>query len=120
MKLAITSQGNDLDSAVDLRFGRAKAFIVVDSDSGEFAVHDNLQNLNLPQGAGIQAGQTVVNLGVEAILTGQVGPKAFMVLRAGGVAIYAGVTGTVRQAIEDFKAGKLSRVDQATVEGHWM
>ena len=119
MKIAITAQGTDFSSPVDPRFGRAKYFLVVDTETEAVAVYDNEQNLNLPQGAGIQAGQTVVNLGVEAVLTGQVGPKAFNILRAGKVAIYAGVSGTVREALADFKAGKFKPVDQATVEGHW-
>jgi len=33
MKIAITSQGQDLNSPVDPRFGRAKTLIVVDIDT---------------------------------------------------------------------------------------
>ena len=65
MKIAVTSQGPDLNSQVDPRFGRTKNFIVVDTDTEEFSVHDNSQNLNAAQGAGIQAGRTVAELGVE-------------------------------------------------------
>jgi predicted Fe-Mo cluster-binding NifX family protein len=119
MKVVVTSQGKDLTSSVDPRFGRAKYFLVVDTEQDTLAVHDNAQNLNLPQGAGIQAGQTVVNLGVEAVITGNVGPKAFTVLQAGKVKIYTGVSGTVKEALAEFKAGKLKEVDNATVEGHW-
>ena len=43
MKVAITSQGPDMTSMVDLRFGRAKYFIVVDTETGEFSAHDNTQ-----------------------------------------------------------------------------
>ena len=53
MKVAITSQGPDMASEVDPRFGRAKFFIVVETDTGEFTAHDNVQNLNAVQGAGI-------------------------------------------------------------------
>jgi len=105
---------------VDPRFGRAKCFILVDTETGEFSVHDNAQNLNAAQGAGIQAAQNVAALDVEAIITGNVGPKAFATLNAGGVKIYVGATGTVSQAVEQFKAGQLKCVDQANVDGHWM
>jgi predicted Fe-Mo cluster-binding NifX family protein len=119
MKVAVTAQGPDWTSQVDPRFGRAKYFLVVDVDSGELTAHDNAQNLNAVQGAGIQAGRTVANLGVEAVLTGNVGPKAFAALQAAGIAIYSGAAGTVQQAVEQFKAGRLQATDRANVEGHW-
>jgi predicted Fe-Mo cluster-binding NifX family protein len=119
MKLAVTAQGPDLDSLVDPRFGRAKYFLLVDSETGTFTAHDNVQNLNAPQGAGIQAAQTVVHLGAEAVLTGNVGPKAFATLQAGKVAIYPGATGTIRQAVEQLRTGHLQPTDKANVEGHW-
>ena len=119
MIVAVTSQGKELTSPMDSRFGRAKYFLVVDTEKETFAVHDNAQNLQLAQGAGIQAGQNVVNLGVEAVITGDVGPKAFTVLQAGKIKIYTGVSGTVKEAVAAFKAGKLTMVDNATVEGHW-
>ena len=107
MKIAVTSQGPDLSSQVDPRFGRAKGFIVVDTDTGEFSVHDNSQNLSAAQGAGIQAGRTVVDLGVTAVITGNVGPKAFATLEAGNVKIYAKVSGTVKEAIENLSLPNL-------------
>jgi len=120
MKVAITSQGPDINSAIDLRFGRAKYFIVVDTETGHSAAHDNTQNLNAVQGAGIQAGRNVIDLGVEAVITGNVGPKAFATLQAGGVKMYVGAGGTVGGALEKFKAGELECVGKANVEGHWM
>ena len=119
MKVVVTSQGPGLDSPVDPRFGRAKNFILVDLETGEFSVHDNTQNLNAAQGAGIQAGRTVVDLGVAAVITGNVGPKAFTTLQAGNVEVYPGASGTVREAVEKFKAGQLKGAEKANVEGHW-
>lgn len=119
MKIAITAQGNDLASQVDPHFGRAKCFIVVDTETEEFSVHDNTQNLNAVQGAGIQAGRTVIDLGVEAVVTGTVGPKAFTTLQAGNIPIYPGATGTVQETLEKFNAGQLQPAKKANVEGHW-
>jgi len=119
MRVAVTAQGTNLDSLVDPRFGRARYFLLLDTDSGQFTAHDNVQNLNAPQGAGIQAAQMVVQLGAEAVLTGNVGPKAFATLQAGQVAIYAGAAGTVRQALEELHAGRLQPAAKANVQGHW-
>ncbi len=119
MKIAITSSGNALDSQVDPRFGRAAKFIVYDMETGEYEAKDNNQNLNAPQGAGIQAAQAVCGFGVTSVLTGHCGPKAFQTLSAGNVKIYTDVQGTVKDAIEAFKTGRLSVANSADVEGHW-
>jgi predicted Fe-Mo cluster-binding NifX family protein len=52
-------------------------------------------------------------------LTGNVGPKAFATLQAGQVAIYPGASGTVRQAVEQWRSGHLQPAAKANVEGHW-
>jgi len=119
MKVVVTTQGQTLESPVDPRFGRAKYFLLVDTDTGGCSAHDNAQNLNAPQGAGIQAAQTVAQLNAEAVLTGHCGPKAFTTLQAANIAIYTGVSGTAKDAIELLKNGKLTRTAQADVQGHW-
>lgn len=69
-------------------------------------------------GAGIQAAQLVVDRGTKAVLTGHVGPNAYNALNSGGVAIYVGITGTVREAVNQFQAGKLSTVTSPTAPAH--
>ena len=120
MKVAVTAQGTELNAAMDPRFGRARYFIVVDTETQESSAVDNQMNLNAAQGAGIQAGRNVVELGVKAVITGHVGPKAFATLQAGGVEIYNGASGTVADAIEQYKTGKLQLAQAADVEGHWV
>jgi len=119
MKVAVTAMGSELTSEVDPRFGRAKCFLVVDTETGECIPHDNAQNLNAAQGAGIQAGRTVSELGVDAVITGNVGPKAYATLQAGGIKAYVGAAGTVEAALEQFKSGQLKCAAGANVEGHW-
>ncbi|MBN1512087.1 MAG: NifB/NifX family molybdenum-iron cluster-binding protein [Phycisphaerae bacterium] len=119
MKLLITSSGTALESPVDPRFGRAKQFLVVDSETLACEAHDNAQNLNAAQGAGIQAAQNAVNLGAEAVISGHCGPKAFSVLKAGGIRVYTTQAATVKEAVELFREGKLAEASDADVEGHW-
>ncbi|MBN2378125.1 MAG: NifB/NifX family molybdenum-iron cluster-binding protein [Sedimentisphaerales bacterium] len=121
MKVAVTSQGQTLDSMVDPRFGRAKYFILVDTETGEFESVDNNQNFNAAQGAGIQSGQNVANLGVAGVITGNVGPKAFMTLNAAAIKVFlCPEQMTVQAAMDQLKAGKLQSVEQANVQGHWI
>ena len=118
MKLVVTSQGLALTSLVDPRFGRAEYFLVVNTETDEVHAIDNAVNLNATHGAGIQSGRKVVELGAEAVITGHVGPKAFATLQAGGVSVFTGATGTVADAIKQFKVGDLDITQSATVEGH--
>lgn len=119
MKLVVTSQGTNMQSPVDPRFGRAANFIVFDTDTGSCSAVCNSINANAAQGAGIQAGKRVVELGADALITGHVGPKAFAALQAGKVGVYTGAAGTVADAVEQFKAGELRVAEAADVEGHW-
>lgn len=120
MKIAITSSGTKLDDEVDPRFGRARYFLVYETETGDLDVVENKQNLNAAQGAGIQAGQSVAATGAMAVLTGNCGPKAFRVLGQAGISVFVKVDGTVRQAIKDWESGLLIAADDANVEGHWM
>jgi len=120
MKIAVTAQEKELSSEVDLRFGRAKWLIVVDTETDDFQAHDNVLNLNALQGAGIQTGQNIANLGVEAVITGNVGPNAFKTLNTASIKIFLAQEQTVQEAVDSFKAGKLKEVDGANVEGHWI
>ena len=120
MKIAVTAQGPELTSDVDTRFGRAKWIVVVDTNTGESQGHDNKVNLTLSQGAGIQTGQNVANLGVEAVITGNLGPNAYKTLATGKVQTFLASGGTVEQAVAAFTQGQLQEVQQANVEGHWI
>jgi predicted Fe-Mo cluster-binding NifX family protein len=119
MYIALSSKGNTLESEIDPRFGRAGFFLLVDPETMEVKVIENKQNLQLPQGAGIQAAQIVVEQGAKTVLTGNCGPKAFKVLQAAGVNVGIGISGTVQEAVNQYKQGKVSFTQTPNVEGHW-
>lgn len=120
MKIGITTTGKDLDSEVDERFGRAAGFIVLDPESMEYEWVDNSQNLSAAQGAGIQAAQKIAQQGVNYVITGHCGPKAFRTLAAGDIKVMVGARGTVREAVEAFKNGTLEVAGGPDRESHWM
>ena len=120
MKIALTSTGKDLTSEMDPRFGRAAYFIVVDPESLEYEVVENDENVHLSQGAGIQAGKTIVDKGAEVLITGFCGPKAFKVLESAGIKTIVGVKGRIKDVIESYNSGKYKETNTPNVDGHWV
>ncbi|MCD6479964.1 NifB/NifX family molybdenum-iron cluster-binding protein, partial [Candidatus Bathyarchaeota archaeon] len=106
MKVAVSSTGPTLESQVDPRFGRCPYFIIVDTESMRYEAVENT-SMASPSGAGIGAARLIASHGVEAVITGNVGPNALQALSAAGIRIYTGAMGTVRDAIEAFKSGGL-------------
>ncbi len=120
MRIAVASQGTDLDSKVDSRFGRAPYFVVYDTQTKESEAVTNSQNVNAAQGAGIQAAENVTAMNVDLVIAGNLGPKAFQALKAAGVKVALWTEGSVSEAIELAQSDKLETSDKANVEGHWM
>jgi len=117
MKIGVTSTGEDLHANVDQRFGRCKYFLIVDAESMEFEVLSN-ENAMAFGGAGIQTAQTIANKGVEAIVTGNVGPNAFQTLVAAGIKVFTGASGTIKEAVEKYKKGELNETEAPNVGSH--
>jgi predicted Fe-Mo cluster-binding NifX family protein len=118
LKVAVSAIGENLDAQIDPRFGRCQYFIIVDTESMEFEAIPNASAM-AAGGAGIQAAQIVVGKGVEAVITGNVGPNAFQTLSASGIKIITGVRGVVRDAIEKFKKGEIDKTSSPTVPSHF-
>ena len=112
MKIAISSKGTDLEAQVDPQFGRCQYFIIVDPATEAFEVVDN-KAAALSGGAGIQAAQTVVNAGANAVVTGSLGPNSTNALMAAGLKVYFGASGTVREALQQLDRGQLQDASQA-------
>lgn len=119
MNVAFSTAGSDLNAYLDQRFGRAKQFILIDTETNAATILKNTQNMNAAQGAGIQAAQNVINAGADAVVTGNCGPKAFQVLQAAGIKIYPAQEATIESALKAFMRGTLQEVHSANVDSHW-
>lgn len=114
MRICVTSEGTELDSKIDPRFGRCQYFVFIDTDSMKFEAAAN-ENSQFSGGAGIQSGQLMISKGVKAVLTGNVGPNAFQTLNAAGIKIYTGLAGNVKSVVEKYKKGELKATENASV-----
>ena len=118
MKIIVTSTGKTLDSEIDPRFGRAACFIIIDTETMDFSVIDN-ENIAASGGAGISSAKVVTDAGAKAVLTGNCGPNAQRTLSAAGIKLHTGVAGTVAEAAELFKSGKLTEAAGPNVQAHF-
>lgn len=117
-RVVVSSNGEDLGSSVDPRFGRCQFFILVDLDTMNFSATPNPAEA-AAGGAGVEAAQAVLDMGVSTVLTGNIGPNAFRTLDAAGVRVYPGATGTVLETVERFRRGDMKEVAKATVSDHF-
>jgi len=118
MKLAVSSQGKNIESPVDPRFGRCAYFLIVETDDLRFEAFDN-ENRALGGGAGIQSAQFVASKGAKVILTGFCGPNAVRTLSAAGIELYVVQRGTVKEAVEKYIKGELKPSEEANVADHF-
>ena len=118
MKICITATASSLDAQIDPRFGRCSYLVIVESETMQFETIPNMA-AGASGGAGIQAAQTIANKGVKLLITGNVGPKAFQALSAAGIDVATGAFGTVKESIEKYKRGELSKTGAPTIGGHF-
>lgn len=117
MKIAVSATGPDLEADVDPRFGRCQYLIFVETDTMQFEAQNNA-NISTSGGAGISTAQTVVDQGVKAVLTGNMGPNAHQVFSGAGIPVITGASGKVSNAVDAYKKGQLKAASQPNVSAH--
>ena len=111
-KIAVSSEGSSLEDEVDPRFGRAGGFVIVELPERKTEYLDNGASQMMAMGAGIETAERMARAGVEAVLSGFVGPKAFQALTAAGIKVCQNVEGmTVGEAVEKFVRGEIPFAD---------
>jgi len=86
VKICITSQGKDLESEIDPRFGGCKYFIFYDTETNQYEVVENPWR-EAPKGAGTQVGQFVASKGAKVLITDKIGPGAEWIIISAGIKI---------------------------------
>jgi predicted Fe-Mo cluster-binding NifX family protein len=109
MKIAISTVGETIDSHVEPRFGRCPFLLIQDTTEETTQIYRNPAKW-LMHGAGINAAKKLLDVGVEVVLTGNLGPKAFKILMEGGIKAFRAKSGDVNQAIQQYQKGELSPI----------
>ncbi|MEA3248556.1 MAG: NifB/NifX family molybdenum-iron cluster-binding protein [Nanoarchaeota archaeon] len=119
MRIGISSTGKTLEDEIDAKFGRCNYFLMVEIENEKVKSVNAIENTAKAQmgGAGITAGEIVANQKVDAIITTNLGPRAFSVFDQMGIKIYRG-QGKIKDAVQDFIDGKLEELTDATGPQH--
>jgi len=100
MRVAVSATEVDYNVAgVDPRFGRCSYFIIYDTETGEWFSYPNPAK-DAVGGAAIRAVEFLKGMGVEVVITGNLGPNAVSSLSSAGIRAITGVTGKVKEAVK--------------------
>lgn len=114
MRIAVSSEGSELDDRIDQRFGRCPYFLIIEIEEGKANKFEAVANKGAAQGhgAGIRAAEQVAELMADAVITGQLGPNASGMLKRLGIKAYS-ASGKINDAISGFADGKLEIITEA-------
>ena len=109
MKVVVSSEGIKKESILDKRFGRAKNFILFDSDRNVYEVIDNTAKEGA-HGAGPKAAQLVIENNADVLITGNLGPKAYAVIDETNIESFRSKEVSIQKNIEYYLANKLEKI----------
>ena len=114
MKIAISTDGTDLESQVAQRFGTSQYLLIVDLETMSFDTVPN-PGATGQRGAGMQAVVLAISKDVKAVLTGHCSPAATRQLTQNGIQVYAGLSGKLKDVLEKYRKGDLKESAVADV-----
>ncbi|MHB0857077.1 MAG: NifB/NifX family molybdenum-iron cluster-binding protein [Anaerolineae bacterium] len=117
MKIVVSASGGGPGASISPIFGRAPYLVFVETDTMSCESFIN-PAAAAGGGAGIQAAQFVIGQGAQAVVSANVGPNAFQVFEAAGIAVHSCSSGTVEEAARAFATGRLPTIGSATTGSH--
>ena len=113
MKIAVSSMDKTIDGSVSDIFGRCSYFIIAEIKDQKIKKTEVVENKSTDQmsGAGISAAQLMAEKNVNAVITGNVGPRALDVLKQFNIEIYYG-NGLIKEVLQELIDGKLKKIER--------
>jgi len=112
MKILISSKSKDSKGAVDKRFGRAEFYVIYNSETKAYDFVDNSAK-DGAHGAGPKAAQIAIDLGIDVIITGNLGPRALSVIESTPIKSYRIDGVTVEENVQNYLDNKLEEITSA-------
>uniref|UniRef100_A0A7C3REM6 Dinitrogenase iron-molybdenum cofactor biosynthesis protein n=1 Tax=Archaeoglobus fulgidus TaxID=2234 RepID=A0A7C3REM6_ARCFL len=99
-----------MDDYVCEHFGKAESYTIYDTETGELRI---LRNTSEHFGGVGHPPELIKSAGADVVICGGMGARAIAMFKSFGIKVYMGASGKVRDAIEQFRAGKLVEADEA-------
>jgi len=112
MRIGISANGKNLEDTISEVFARCPYFIIAEIENGKIKSFEAVKNEaeGRAGGAGIFAAQLMAEKEVKVVITKNIGPRAFEVLKQFNIEVYQG-EGKVKKVIEEFIQGKLEKFE---------
>lgn len=118
MKIAICAEDNTESANASKRYARSEYFAIHDQKTEAFTFVKN-EAKNESSGAGNMATKILGDFDVDVLLAPKVGPKAFDMLKAFGIAVYQyDYPAKIENVLKGYLEGRLSEIAGATGKGH--
>ena len=115
MKICIPTVGNNgLDDTIGEHFGRVPTYTIINLDNDEVKV---IPNTSQHTGGIGYPPEIMAKEGVNVMVCRGLGRRAISMFEEFGIDVYIGATGTVKDAIEDFKQGRLQKASESDACG---
>jgi predicted Fe-Mo cluster-binding NifX family protein len=103
MRVAITAQGPGLTSEIEPRFGCAHSILVLDTATGVIGSRECGAGFDTARDAERAVTRSILKLGVDAVITGSIGPEAIAMLQAGNIQVHTTPSRIVKDAVARFE-----------------
>lgn len=108
MKIALATDGKNLEAEVMHHFGWGKNYLIYDTKIKEFEIYPN------PEVSGKKEfpPEFLNRLGVNIVIVFSLGPKAFDKFKGFGIKIYEAINKSIAENIKEFQKGNLLPLEE--------
>ena len=115
MKICIPTTGDKgLNDYVGEHFGRVPTYTIIDLNNEEVKVIPNISHHTT---GNLYPPEIMASEGVNVMICRGLGRRAISMFKEYGIDVYIGASGTVRDAINDFKNNKLKKANESDACG---
>jgi predicted Fe-Mo cluster-binding NifX family protein len=107
-----TIDESGLLSDISTHFGKTTYFTFIRLENGEIKNINVTEILGKHKGGSKTPSEIIIDSGADVMICGNLGSKAVSMLRGGGMEIFSGASGKVKDILKEWKMGNLAAADE--------